>query len=254
MEGRDRTRDMRYFTDQALEEALRKVPGSIREALESGDTLAETITDIGRKYALHIDSIGVVAELNRNMLLGLVGPDEFLKELIAIGIPDMSAKQIMADINQKIFIPLRQQIRTSAPAPQPQKSVMPQQRTPALPPRPMNAGVPTYAPPPQSPKYFHAENKSVPTAVIQPIQQAHPSVPVAAPTPPPNVLPRPAVPPTNTVPRTPTPLGQALRAVVPGLPATNTQPPESDFLPPPAPKAPPQPAQYSADPYREPIQ
>jgi len=175
---------MKHFTDQEIEDAIKKVPKSIHDEISSGEDTAIVVAQIGQKYGLHIDQIGILAELNRNMLLGLIGPEEFLKELVAAGVSDTDARQIMTEINQKIFVPLREQMRSGAGNTQPVKSAeptkpampMPSEATfrsptpanPQLPPRPpqINASVPRYIPPapptPPAPQHFHLENKIPP--------------------------------------------------------------------------------------------
>jgi hypothetical protein len=139
---------------------------------------------------LHIDQIGLVAELNVQMLLGLVTPPEFLQELITAGIPDKDARQIMTEINQKIFAPLREQMEKGPTvATVPVKSAAP---------RPVNAPVSSYAPRPaivrqpadgggsrplNAPRSDAPGGHSAPQNVIaatskQPVPQSRPVIPI----------------------------------------------------------------------------
>lgn len=187
---------MRHYSTKELFEINNKAPLSVQEALSSITTIT-TISNLGDKFKLHVDQIGLVAELNVQMLLGLVGPEEFIKELVAVGIPDMSAKQIIAEINQKIFVPLREQLRRQTGSePRPQASGIQsgggsQQPTsaapqaprvmPPTPPRPASMPVPKfYAPPPQSPSYTRPDNQFTPSPLVSRI----------APLPPKAILPR----------------------------------------------------------------
>src|SRR3989344_1060873 len=102
---------MKKFTDQELDAALKTAPGPIQKELATGYETANIISAFRSKYNLHIDTVGMIAELNRNMLLGLVNPQEFLQELITAGIPDKDAREIMAEVNQKGFVPLREEMR-----------------------------------------------------------------------------------------------------------------------------------------------
>jgi len=119
---------MKHYSTKELLEASNKVPLLIQVALSSEVTIT-TISNLTTNLKLHIDKVGLIAELNVQMLLGLISPQEFLQELVANGIPDAQARQIMDEINTKIFVPLREQMR-NAPAPRPQ---------------PVNAPVPNYA-------------------------------------------------------------------------------------------------------------
>lgn len=118
---------MKHYSTKELLAASEKVPSSIQEALSSETTIS-TISNLGTKFQLHIDQIGLVAELNVQVLLGLIGPEEFLKELIVAGIPDKDAREIMTEINQKIFIPLRKKEEekggTTAPEVRPSPEIL----------------------------------------------------------------------------------------------------------------------------------
>lgn len=158
---------MHRYSTQELLEVSNKAPIQIREAL-SAETTISTITSIATNLKLHVDQIGLIAELNVQMLLGLVNPQEFLNELIAAKVPEKDAKEIMTEINQKIFVPLREQMRkgpvapTEPTAPTPPKATQGTARPVTAPPptTPAKPSVPgSYAPPLQSPKYFHLENK-----------------------------------------------------------------------------------------------
>ncbi|MDO8567070.1 MAG: hypothetical protein Q7R58_02885 [bacterium] len=190
---------MKKFTDQELNEALKAAPKVIQGEIATGYETADIIRAFKSKYNLHIDTLGMIAELTRNMLLGLVNPQEFLQELITSGVPDKDARGIMTEINQKIFVPLREEMRKggreeSAEVKHPQESEPAEVRPPQVPaaaeppraeparvsasvlpplttiipanpqlparPAPMLTSVPRYVPPK---KYFHLQNK-IPTA------------------------------------------------------------------------------------------
>jgi len=177
---------MKNYSNQDLIQFINQAPPLIQERISNINTALE-IAVIGKSKKLHIDQIGKLAELNRNMLLGLIGPDEFLKELVASGVSDADVKQIMTEINQKIFVPLREQMRSGAGNTQPIKSAEPMRPampmpsetafrspTPANPQLPqrtqqVNASVPRYtppAPPIPTPQHFHLENKIPPRPAV----------------------------------------------------------------------------------------
>ena|SRR3989344_1877023 len=101
---------MTPYTDEELVALMQKAPQPIQDAISDPGT-ALTILALGKKANLHIDTIGTIAELNTSMLLGLISPLEFLDELIRLQIPEAQAKQIMIEINQKIFMPIQQKMR-----------------------------------------------------------------------------------------------------------------------------------------------
>ena len=267
---------IRSYSNDELIKLMDETPLPIQQAIESKSTIA-IISGLGTRLGLHIDIIAKIAALNVQMLLGLVSPEEFLKELIAAGVSDADARQIMTEINQKIFVPLREQIRNGiAAASQIAKPVEPAVASS----QPMNIPVPDYAPrppeslrggglrppevkrpadvmepPPQSPTYFHSENRiaSQPSiSIIRPPTGGNERRP-----------PRPVV----AVPPKPIPDEKLLEdheeahidfdktSVPPNLPGTmpSIQPkpvPPTDPIPlvPPIPSKP-----YSVDPYREPL-
>ena len=153
-------------------------PLPVQQAVESNATAA-IVSGLGIRLGLHIDVIGKIAALNVQMLLGLVNPQGFLQELIVAGVPDKDAREIMTEINQKIFVPLREEMRRgTTAAPEPAK--------PATPPRPQSAApfpLPrqVYEPPPQSPSYSHLESKFPPPPSYAPPRPIQPPRPLNAP-------------------------------------------------------------------------
>lgn len=250
---------MKHFSDIEIEEAFKKVPQFVREELTQGEKIPTAIAGIGKKQSLRIDQIGLLAELNRNMLLGLIDPPGFLQEMLAAGIPHKDAREIMSEINQKIFVPLREEIQKgTAPASpkalqgtaQPPKPPAPPRPTGPWPrqPQPSMPRPQVFAPPPQSPRYTSAAESQLPAGM----KFAAPSKEMGG-----------IKKEKSTDAGIGTPLQQALRAVtppqnLPGTPAPAGAPPTPQ--PPQAPvqeqaPLPPVPAKNpgSIDPYREPI-
>ncbi len=233
---------MKSYSDDEIIQLLDRIPPIVRERITRPET-ARIIASIGKSKQLHIDKIGKIAELNRNALLGLIGPAEFVQELIASGISDADAKNIVQQINEQIFKPLRdEELKrgidaepkpvTPAPAPAPAPaSAAPQApvaQTPAgqtgsffrlqnkIQPAP---GPRAYTPPPQSPMYRRPDQEDSPLIIkVSPppvVQQKRivpvssvPVVPVADKTEvPPNLPgampPRPVAPAAPAVPVTP---------------------------------------------------
>lgn len=205
---------MRHFTNQEIADATKKVPKLIQDELSSGEDTAVVLAQMGQRYKLHIDQIGILAELNRNMLLGLVGPEEFLKELIAAGVSDKDAREIMTEINQKIFVPLRKEeekgsmIATEV-RPSPEFPKVEPQRPVPVPTPPASASQPA--------SHFNLQNK---IPVPQPISPAPkkdwsnlPPAPMKGTLPPKVFLPRPAEALSVGGPR-PATLGEVVRSVL----------------------------------------
>ncbi len=182
-----------------------------------------------QKSQLRIDQGAVLEREIILLLLGLKSPAEFNQALATeANLGQQIIGDIVREVNERIFIPIREQMRSEAgKAQQPAKPA---------PPAPSQAGASgqTYAPPPQSPKYFHLENKiPVPpkamqsTVPVRPTQSSvRPPSPTIAPLPPKVVLPRPTVVPTApTAPGERSPLRDALAAAMKTKPAESTAKP-----------------------------
>lgn len=103
--------------DQVLA-AYQQLPKSVREYL-SGTELFDTVTELGTKYSLHVDVIGELSRSTTYMVLGFLSPVALAAELKALGIPEAAVQALIADINQKIFMPLQQKMRET---PEPEES------------------------------------------------------------------------------------------------------------------------------------
>ena len=239
------------------------------------------------KYLLHVDQGAILENQLALVLLGLQGPDEFASELYEqLPISEQTVKDILADLNRDVFVPIREEMRKGgAAAMVPAKPAATPVSVPAAVEAPRAS-----APAPQ----MHLQNKipppSSPTPPVQAVPRLAPS-PSVAPLPPKLVMPRvnntigvpirpmlpapspkategtalgeelsasspsvnlisrPPTPPASVAPRVPT------APVPPNLPGTNIPvPAQAPRAVPVAPKAPtPIVKQYSSDPYREPI-
>lgn len=107
----------------------------IVQAVFDAELTTQIIVGLEDKFQLHIDVAGLLGREVGYMLLGLVNPQEFLNELITAGIPDKDAREIITEINQKIFMPLREEMRKGLGAEV--KSPQAQSAAPSAAPRPM---------------------------------------------------------------------------------------------------------------------
>jgi hypothetical protein len=110
------------FPDSQIIAAIESAPPYIRDYIRSGN-MALVVAEIGQKNKLHIDTIGTLAALTRNMLVGLMSPVEVLGELSALGMPEEISKKILAELNEQIFKPIREQAHIAIP-----DAAVPQQR------------------------------------------------------------------------------------------------------------------------------
>ena len=177
---------MKTITKELAIQTYQSAPQLIKNAVDSGQTVS-IIVEIGKKHNLHIDVFGKLAQLNSYLLLGLATPQNLMQELIAAKILEKDAREIMNEINQKIFVPLREEMRSAGGGSasggkvenaQPIKSApLPVQKptpTPIPPPIPKPISIPapkvvpvpaqTFAPGQKysPPSHFHLQNKIPP--------------------------------------------------------------------------------------------
>lgn len=106
-------------------------PQIVQDAVTSPVT-RQVLGGLSKRYSLHIDVGGLLEKLTSYTLLGYIGPGEFFKELRAAGVLEKDAREIMAEINQKIFMPLRTEEQkigmnkaSSAAMPEMKKEIVP---------------------------------------------------------------------------------------------------------------------------------
>jgi len=248
-------------------------PLVVQEATASQEMI-EAVQRIGRAHSLHVDIIGILANLTRYMLIGYVTPPEAFQELQSAGVAEQEARQILNELNQSVFMPLHDRIRQGGAMPA-------SSRTQAPPPPPPRYGPPAppipqqMSPPPPLPRptpsprmYEPIRPASLRTSSLNPQSlpspQWHESAPPRgeSPLPPKHILPTPGTPifhrpmppsPAQPMPPTNLPTG------APRMPAPRAQgdydlPPLSRPIPPPISSVPdgetPH-TRYPSDPYRE---
>jgi hypothetical protein len=227
------------LTPDQIREAFQKLPRPVRAYLVS-TKLYDLAQDFGKKYGLHVDTLGALSQSVTNMLLGFLTPAQFQAELHGIGIPDAAAASIISDLNEKVFKPLQEEMRSAPteeadeeePAPEPAPVFRPAPSTPQI----SSAPAPLMPPPSVT---LPGTGTPVPPPIAPP--------PSPAPAPRPPAVPEPVPPPPPATPQIP-------QSTSPG------HRPQADRTPwtPPAPKpAPGKDAlhnvlkEYGVDPYRE---
>ncbi len=248
---------MKTFTQEQILAAFNSAPPAIRDVYISEES-ANFVESLRDKYGLHVDVAGGLGRTIGFMLLGLLSPQEFLENITSSRVSESQARQIMADVNQKIFAPLQQQMREGGnkptgqvgvpsyqapkpPAPQPRPMQAPPPPRPPMPPqqRPMQQ---PYIPPPRPPVQQPSQLPSM-SPQRPPMPKVQPQAPRVAPPPPPNL---PGVMSDDRL----LPDHEVGHINVPGTPS----PPSQSFNNPPPPSPAPKPtAAYGIDPYREPF-
>ena len=141
--------------NEDLQTIVSQLPVPVQEFFASGKS--EIVArNLMQKNQLHIDQGAVVEREIIMLLLGLKNPDEFAASLKSdAALTDDVVRSIMADVNQKIFVPLREEMRKAGVGVEPST---PPTRRPEIPSVKPEAGVakPT--------SFFHLENKLAPPA------------------------------------------------------------------------------------------
>ncbi len=268
-------------TEIGLEESiatlLRVLPGPV-QAFILGSDRPRIAIELSTKYNLHVDQAGVLEQAFMYMLLGVSSPEEFVDALTKANIPAESVRGLAQDVNEQVFLPLRQAEQAGTPAivrtaPAPQV-ILPgsNEPVPVVVPKPIEATVPVQVPPPppgseyqgqlqhvygyipqqMPPPMMYAPSYAVPPGYGAPVYMMPPQPPVQGwPQQAPAQLQQPPSAPAPAV-EAPTPQESPVRVVAP--------PPER--IPAPAPQTQPKATlnpgahiekNYSADPYREPF-
>jgi len=156
--------------DDALQTLMQDLPLPVREFLSSPRRDA-VVSKLSQKYGLHADVAGKFERAFLYMLLGVFTPPEFIAELTNAGLPEVTVNGLVEDVNQEVFIPLRNAERTAATA-EPTARPTPVVPAPSFTPQPA-----VFVPPP-------APVAPVPTVPVVPAPTPAPTTPTYTPTPP----------------------------------------------------------------------
>jgi hypothetical protein len=102
---------MEQDTQKVLQEQIAKLPPEVQDAVIS-PTLREKITEVGKKYALHIDQIGKLEDETVLVMIGLANPTDFVENLTAhVSLEKSVADKVAADVSDQIFLPIREAMK-----------------------------------------------------------------------------------------------------------------------------------------------
>lgn len=94
--------------EKQIEARLAELPQEVRDAVLSADLPAQ-LQEIGRRNNLHIDQIGKLQDETMLVMLGFFDLDQFDEQLSQqLGIPPQAAAVLAQDVNEHIFMPIRQ--------------------------------------------------------------------------------------------------------------------------------------------------
>jgi hypothetical protein len=223
----------KIYSAEEVRKRVEVLPEEIKKLLYS-EEMYNIIKKIGDKYKLHIDQLGLLEAETGQVMLGFLETKNFSGEISdALHIGKAQADAIAQDINDQLFVKIRESMKKGSapmpPAPPPPPAVAQPPKPPVPPPPPKPA-----VPPPPTPTTPTAPPKlpSITAADLALTQKT-----VVAP------------------PSTPSISSGQVKPVTPTPPPTTPKPPAppSGGTPAPAPKpTPPKPGAYTADPYREP--
>ena len=120
-----------------ITERLSELPESVRQAGQSAE-LQKKIQALGVKRAPHIDQVGALEDETLMVMLGFSDANTFEKSLTeSLKVSPELGKQLAADVNTDIFLPIRDAMRTfmekRGQAPPPAPSPVPAPKPAAAP-------------------------------------------------------------------------------------------------------------------------
>lgn len=101
------------ITTEDFDRKYATLPDDIADAFESVDT-SRRIFEIGRAHGLAVDKVGDLAREIGYVMLGFVPTTEFIADLAEIVGDREKSGAIANEINQKIFLPIRESIRKAS--------------------------------------------------------------------------------------------------------------------------------------------
>lgn len=98
--------------------AYDKAPTAVQYSLSEGKAV-DFIMQLRERFGLHIDTVGIVTGMVRDLMLGFQTPEEFYQELRTAVKDDVLARKIVDALNKDVFAPLREEMRKNDGSPVP---------------------------------------------------------------------------------------------------------------------------------------
>lgn len=119
------------YTNEQIEEALRRLPEEFQEAIATS-SISNRAIDIGKRYNLHFDQIEKLKNNVMLLALGFIDSSSFsgvIAKELSLTVPQ--AQAIVGDINREIFEEIRKIIKekTTEVAPERENNVEPATKT-----------------------------------------------------------------------------------------------------------------------------
>lgn len=98
---------------QYIKEKYEHLPSDVRDAILSID-VDKAIQNIGARHNLHVDKIGALDDETRLVMLGVVHPKDFIRNLYdRLGSDDKEAvRQIAHEVNEQVFQKIRESLKS----------------------------------------------------------------------------------------------------------------------------------------------
>lgn len=94
-------------TIKIIRERFDALPESIQELILSSN-YQNTLIEIGKKYQLNVEQLGMLEQETTLVMMGLTPTQDFKNELVhELKIDNIKGNQIVTEINEKIFLPIR---------------------------------------------------------------------------------------------------------------------------------------------------
>lgn len=162
---------MRSITADRWRELYKKLPQDLQDAIFSVD-VTNSIEEIGKKYNLLIDKMGLLADETGMVMLGETHPRDYISNLSQkLGIDKETARKIAEDINQQIFQKVRESLRKiheiteEVPIPKKQETIPQVSQIPKPPLQPTQP-----SPPKQPPIVSQPPKKEIPREELRPLE------------------------------------------------------------------------------------
>ena len=100
------------FNVEQINDAFNNLPRNLRRSIYDVN-VSEAIEEIGKKYKLHIDALGILETRVDWVLIGLIKTRDLYMTLREdLGMESSKVNQIIKDLNKKIFTPVREEYKS----------------------------------------------------------------------------------------------------------------------------------------------
>lgn len=108
--------ELNVSIDDAVKFVMEGLPKPVRDFITS-DERVKISQELSSKYHLHADQAGEFERAYLHMLLGVATPEDFVSALRKADLDQETINGLAADVNTKVFIPLREKERQATQTP-----------------------------------------------------------------------------------------------------------------------------------------